>query len=132
MSIIRAVAPTLDNNPRRIMQFMNVMRLRTYIAATTGRLTDRVTNERRDLTLERIGKFVAVQLMYPKLVADLSLDETLIHSLQNATPGEEMSGSAKYWSQRLSVKEIFAVGMKAGDRADYDLGNVDAEVLLGL
>ena len=53
--IVLTLAPSLDNNPRRIKQFINLFRLRTFIAAETG-LFDEPAGEdagkRAALTLE--------------------------------------------------------------------------------
>lgn len=132
LSIVKAVAPVLDNNPRRITQFMNIMRLRTYIAATTGRLADRVNNQKRDLTLERIGKIVAIQMMHPRLVADVTNDASIISALHQTTLPADATQSAKYWWSRTQVREIFGIGDAATEPADYDLRGIDTDVLLTL
>ena len=60
------VAPTLGFNPRRIKQFINLFRLRAYISNETG-LFDIVEGKTRfdSLTLEQLGKFVAISMTWP-------------------------------------------------------------------
>ena len=51
------VAPALESNPRRLKQFVNLFRLRAYIAGEIGAF-DEVGG--RTLTLPQLGKFVAI------------------------------------------------------------------------
>jgi hypothetical protein len=129
MNIVTAVAPTLGNNPRRITQFINVMRLRTYIAASQGKLRERVGDAKRDLTLERLGKFVAIQMMYPRLVADLATEPALLTALQN---GQNNGSRAKYWLDRAPLRNILKVGMESGEAQQYNLAELDMDVLTAL
>lgn len=74
--IVATVAPFLEYNPRRIKQFVNLLRLRTFIAAETGLF------DKAELTLPQLGKFIALSLRMPLLLTDLSRDETLLAQLQ--------------------------------------------------
>lgn len=69
------VAPALENNPRRLKQFVNLFRLRTYIACETGAF-DEVGG--RALTLPQLGKLVAISLMWPGLLTDLAENPGLL------------------------------------------------------
>lgn len=92
--IILKVAPALDYNPRRIKQFINLFRLKVFIAYNTG-LFDQLNhgeNEENDsnaseavsqpLTLEQLGKFTALCMQYPLLRIDLEDNNALLANLQ--------------------------------------------------
>lgn len=81
--IVLMVGPALDNNPRRLKQFINLFRLRAFIANETGLFDvseDSTSNE--SLTLEQLGKFVAIYLKWPLLIRDLEKNRTLLTELQ--------------------------------------------------
>jgi len=85
--IIIMVAPALDYNPRRIKQFINVFRLKAYIAYETGLFYEEKTNDHKTiyqhLTLQQLGKFTAISLRWPLLLLDLETDRQLLHKLQD-------------------------------------------------
>lgn len=95
-NIIRVVAPAFENNPRRLKQFINLFRLRVYIAAETGLFDHKqapdnefpIYDERSTpatlspLTLEQLGKFVAINLRWPLLLADMEYAPSLLNDLQ--------------------------------------------------
>lgn len=88
--LIRITAPAFDYNPRRIKQFINVFRLRRHIAVRTNLFAPPDPPTGYDsLTPERLGKFVAITLRWPLLVADLQDDHELLSKLQFAAWGEE-------------------------------------------
>ncbi|MBW4630208.1 MAG: hypothetical protein KME49_33040 [Brasilonema octagenarum HA4186-MV1] len=80
------VASALDNNPRRLKQFLNLFRLKTYIASNTG-LFDEVVDKSQNkpnepLTLEQLGKFTAICVKWPQLLIDLETNPQLLNKLQ--------------------------------------------------
>ncbi|MDZ8053862.1 MAG: GUN4 domain-containing protein [Aulosira sp. ZfuVER01] len=86
-NIVLMVAPALDYNPRRLKQFINLFRLKTYIASNTG-LFDEIVKQSQEssinqpLTLEQLGKFTAINVKWPRLLADLDVDRKLLTNLQ--------------------------------------------------
>ncbi|MFM7903899.1 MAG: P-loop NTPase fold protein, partial [Microcystis sp.] len=85
-NVIMMVAPALDYNPRRIKHFINVFRLKVYIANETG-----LFFEKRDendnlldpsLTFEQLGKFTAISLKWPLLLSDLENDKKILAKLE--------------------------------------------------
>ncbi len=83
IDIAKMVAPALDRNPRRIKQFVNLFRLRAMIADATGLfVATEGTPRSNQLTLQKIGKFVALELRWPLLLADLEEEPGLIGNLQ--------------------------------------------------
>ncbi len=115
--IVLVVAPALDNNPRRIKQFINLFRLRTFIASATG-LFDLPEDSSLDesLTLEQLGKFVVINLKWPLLLADLETDRNLLSMLQNVAIGVKVDQSAiendnlKRWFERQDLMQFLRSG----------------------
>lgn len=112
--VIKLVAPALDRNPRRIKQFINLFRLRVYIAAETGLFDIREGSNEATLTLEQLGKFVALQLKWPLLLVDLERYPNLIKELQSiALSGEMKSNDVKEvlrWSNRKDLMMLLREG----------------------
>lgn len=72
------VAPALDDNPRRIKQFVNLFRLRAFIAVATG-LFDAPGGG--GPTPEQLAKFVAILIRWPVLLTDLDAYPRLLAGL---------------------------------------------------
>ena len=109
------IAPALDNNPRRIKQFINLFRLRTFIANETGLFDFTDENEAsfdRVLTLQQLGKFVAISIRWPLLIADLDRNPTFLGELQEIAEehkkpsGNMWSNEAIYWSTQDKLIEL--------------------------
>ncbi|MDB4883216.1 MAG: family P-loop domain protein [Gemmatimonadetes bacterium] len=83
-NIVTTLASALEYNPRRIKQFVSMLRLQAFIAGATGLIAESDASEEvRDLiTLEQLGKFVAISLRWPRLVADIEKDRGLLARLQ--------------------------------------------------
>ena len=136
--IIPMVAPALDYNPRRIKQFINLFRLRAFIAADTGLFDEWVNTSSNEavenpLTLEQLGKFVAINLKWPLLLEDLEADPELFQKLDRIfhPPSTEQYSNeerVKRWLNREKLKELFCY--KQEPFADYRLVEVDGERLL--
>gem|GEM_PF-6781033 len=113
------VAPALDYNPRRIKQFLNLFRLRTYIASATGLFDFRKDND-ECLTLEQLGKFVAISLRWPLLLADIDANRQLLAELQDKALGKNViivSDSAKYWSTQQKLLDLLSSGCLNDDNS---------------
>lgn len=132
-NIILMVASALGNNPRRLKQFINMFRLKAFIAAETG------LNEY--LTLEQLGKFVAISLRWPRLLPDLEVDLKLLAELQQRAvdPALSKSGDSnaiKYWGARRELNKLLRYGCVAQpgdaiyDPPVYSLAQVDVKNLL--
>ena len=74
--IVLSMSPFLGNNPRRVKQFLNLFRLRTFMAAETG-----LFDGKDGLTLLQLGKFVALSLRWPLLLFDLERYPGLLRAL---------------------------------------------------
>jgi RNA polymerase sigma factor (sigma-70 family) len=109
--IVRMVAPALDYNPRRLKQFVNVFRLRAYLAIATGLVGD--FTGPRGLTFEKLGKFVAVGLRWPLLLADLEARRDLLERLEAHALGVEgdTAGVVAFWTRRTRLMELLTEGL---------------------
>lgn len=129
--IVLMVAPIFDNNPRRIKQFLNAFRLQTHIASATGLFAAPVDGH-APLTLERLGKFVALTLRWPALHEDIRRAPALLEELQSsviaslsAPAGSPpvLGPEAAEWLQRPRLCELLAHGIT------NELGLVDYALL---
>lgn len=141
-NIILMAAGLLDKNPRRLKQFINLFRLRAHIASETG-LFDLLagTNLSHALTLEQLGKFVAITQMHPRLLFDLEADYQLITKLQLVAQGKElpedlqMTPTLQFWAKDSRLMDFFRYGLSEGSKAERDrfsLANLDAKRLLDI
>lgn len=105
-SVILMAASALDNNPRRIKQFVNLFRLRIYIAKKTG-LLDHYDDLSGDegLTLEQLGKIVAINIKWPLLLKDMETDPLFLSKLQEESinPGSQ---KVKQWGVDEKLMEL--------------------------
>jgi len=157
--IVLMVAPALDHNPRRIKQFINLFRLKVFIASNTG-LFDEVKLKEMDqalppLTMEQLGKFTALCMKYPLLRVDLAKDDKLLANLQRYalrdvySPTDKyafMNGSnrqngassfgdmTKYWGSEPKLVQLLRVGCDGTNKLHkpegYSLEKVDVKQLL--
>ncbi len=124
--ILKMVAPALDWNPRRIKQFLNLFRLRAYIAAATG-LFDQI-GDSPALTLEQLAKFTAIGVKWPLLMVDLEQDEQLLAKLQKGISSfPKVDGTKIYWGNEPQLLELLSY--KASEPG-YSLEQVRVNKLL--
>ncbi|MCK4646036.1 MAG: hypothetical protein KAU46_07275 [Candidatus Aminicenantes bacterium] len=135
------VAQTLNNNPRQIIQFINLFRLQAFIANETG-LFDQVGNkpEEECLTLEKLGKFIVLELKWPTLMIDIGGNKELLTNLQKSALGEKTAGrdeTLKHWVNQPGLIEFLKKGSFDEEgkkdsllRDKYSLENLDIELLL--
>jgi hypothetical protein len=155
--IVLKVSPALDNNPRRILQFINLFRLRTFIACDTALFDEIEQNpEKNTLTLEQLGKFVAISLRwplfladlewYPKLLADLEKyasesPEPLLESFVEKWPPETQERgerTLRHWTGQQDLLRLLRAGIFLDDHGKvdryksriYTLADINVEKLL--
>ncbi len=109
------VAPALDNNPRRLKQFINLFRLRAFIAKETGlfdTLEDSSVEE--ELALQQLGKFVVISLKWPLLLVELEENPSLLSELQNVALGQvlppPLKGNRSYWTEQQKLMDLLRSG----------------------
>lgn len=134
------LAPCFGSNPRRIKQFVNLFRLRGYIATRTG-LFDLAAGQdpAEALTLEQFGKFVALSLRFPLVVEALGADPGLLAALQEAATQpaakaarkDPRAQAADAWrAAEPGLLDLLAVGLGGPDGGRYDMRRVDAAKLM--
>jgi hypothetical protein len=62
------IAPTFEMNPRRLKQWLNLFRLRYFVASNTGQLG---RGQSAGWSLPQLGKVVAIELRWPMLIDHL-------------------------------------------------------------
>ena len=143
-AIVTALAPALEYNPRRIKQFVSMLRLQAYIAGATGLIAEHQGGSddaiRKQVTLEQLGKFVAISLRWPRLVADIEADRTLLAKLQryswlnpDARREQTLQPSLARWAGDDALIEFLRRGEAAGNDIElgpYRLDTVDVNTLL--
>lgn len=141
--IVKMVAPSLEYNPRRLKQFLNLFRLRALLASQTGLFGASRDPERFDpLTFEQLGKLVAIFLRWPLLLVDLEKRAELLSTLQEyaqstgttapAAPTNKDDAILRYWLEKHKLIELLAFEDGTGPDAEakYTLNRVDMERFL--
>jgi formylglycine-generating enzyme required for sulfatase activity len=138
-NVIMMVAPALDYNPRRIKHFINVFRLKVYIANETGLFfEERDENDNLlvpSLTFEQLGKFTAISLKWPLLLSDLENDKKILAKLEEFALDEEKTKeyeeSLRYWGSHIKLKALMAYGHdKLAANSKFSLAEVNVDKLL--
>jgi hypothetical protein len=116
------VAKALGANPRRLKQFINLFRLQSYIANELGFFDERRPAAER-ITFEQLGKFVAVSLWWPALLADFAERPDLLREIQqlSITDNPSASATARRWVREKGLKNFFLYGIDQPD--SYSLAN---------
>lgn len=136
----------LDDNPRRVKQFVNIFRLRAFISLETGLLdTDEKGNV--NLTLQQLGKFIAISMRWPDFISDLEKYPLLLQRIElkkmELDGGNDLGRMDEYkmipsdvvdrWVKEKKLLELLVVGYK-GTSADedmrYSLWDLKVEMLL--
>lgn len=126
----KAMAESFDYNPRRLKQFLNVFRLKAWIASNTG-----LFRGENALTLEQLGKFVTIGLKWPLLMADLVEQPQLLAELERKalaiTPNygsdPEADEPFNQWTDSKNLQRFFRVGAQDSQNlgAEWSLEKVD-------
>ena len=135
-NVIMMVAPALDYNPRRIKHFINVFRLKVYIANETGLFFEERDEDNNllypSLTFEQLGKFTAISLKWPLLLSDLENDKQILAKLEEFALDEEKTQeyeeSIRYWGSYSKLKDLMAYGHEksaANSKFSFAALNVD-------
>ncbi|TRU45772.1 MAG: serine/threonine-protein kinase pkn1 [Microcystis aeruginosa Ma_QC_Ca_00000000_S207] len=135
-NVIMMVAPALDYNPRRIKHFINVFRLKVYIANETGLFFEERDEDNNllypSLTFEQLGKFTAISLKWPLLLSDLENDKQILAKLEKFARGElsppNEEESLRYWGSYSKLKDLMAYGHEksaANSKFSFAALNVD-------
>jgi formylglycine-generating enzyme required for sulfatase activity len=138
-NVIMMVAPALDYNPRRIKHFINVFRLKVYIANETGLFFEERDKDDNllepSLTFEQLGKFTAISLKWPLLLSDLENDKQILAKLEKFALDEEKTQeyeeSIRYWASHTKLKALMAYGHeKSAANSKFSLAEINVDKLL--
>lgn len=137
--IVHFVSPILDYNPRKIKKFINLYRLRTLLAREIG-LLDWMEYDmpvRGNLTLQQLGKFVAISLRWPKLLSHLSSNPGLLSDLHSVAIDEKSisdddSDILQWWAQEEELLQLLRAGCNSDNLNGelYSLEDVNVGDLL--
>ena len=133
--IISMVAPSFNHNPRRIKQFVNCFRLCAITASQTGLFGPPRSNDYSPLTVEQLGKMVAICLRWPLLVGDALQVQSLLRLLEKQaikpTNGygvdDRIGGIADYWLRKDRLVALLRYGMLEPNSSDFSLSGFDLE-----
>lgn len=113
------VGPALDYNPRRIKQFLNLFKLRTFTCLATGLFPV--------VSLEQLAKFVVVSIRWPALLGQLEIHPRLLDELQHKTVDQKdndpSSPLVRYWASKPNLLKVFQYRKPASAGNDDNSGN---------
>ena len=123
-NIVLMVAPIFDFNPRRIKQFINLFRLRAYIAGVTG-LLEIVEGETKVacLTLEQLGKFVAISMNWPSVIDHLHQTPDLFQILSQVSE-KEIKNESEYEQELFKNKKLMDLVNYFPDKTEFIKGAI--------
>jgi len=134
--VIKTVAPFFDYNPRRIKQFLNIYRLKIYIGNETG-LFNQPSPEStyQRINLYKLGRFVAINLRYPLLIAELEDNPQLLDELQAYALDGKLSENltSNYWLSKLRLIKLLKENLEdkeTRDESKFALSNINLNQLL--
>jgi KAP family P-loop domain len=120
-------ARTLGPNPRRLKQFMNLLRLQAYIVNEIG-FFDPQQEGTTAITIGQLGKFIAIGLKWPGLLADFAANPQLLAKLEDfaTSPdsryGDQPTVAEQRWLSEPRMKEFLIYGL-VGDQKEFTLNN---------
>ncbi|MFD2938229.1 KAP family P-loop NTPase fold protein [Spirosoma flavum] len=130
---ILLVAFVFDYNPRRIKQFINILRLKTHIAYTTGLFLKQPNFY--PLTLPRLGKFLAITQRWPYIINDLQDDYSMFDKVDDSQSGVLTNSLVvEKWIKNDAFMEVINAYpdgfLSETDKMDYRLTQLDVRALL--
>ena len=104
--LVKIVAPFFDYNPRNLKQYLNALKLRSYITYYSIGVT-KAESEKDLLTVEQLGKFVAIIVKYPRLLPRLEENHELLGQLETyaRTQDETDNSNESNHSSNLTISD---------------------------
>jgi hypothetical protein len=130
---VTLIAPYLDNNPRRLKQFINAFRLKAHIAFNTGLFQEDEDSTYSPLTLPQLGKFVALLLRWPQIIDDLTENPQLISDLMyysNQSAEDISSPVITKWISDNRLISFLELSPGVDENDAYDLSHTNIRSLL--
>ena len=121
-----------EHNPRNVKQFVNMFRLKVFIANETGLFgSDRIS--RGGLTIPQLGKFVLLSMRWPQFIAAASANPNLVKDLvrrtDHAPEGESSTRTeAEPWKSDRYLMRLLSFGINDLG-VEYSLAEVNFERL---
>ena len=106
--LLEMAADFFDYNPRHLKQYINSVRLQTYIlyyAVGVSKI------KKGSINIEQLGKFIAIILKYPRLRKKLKDDSTLLATLETSFLNEN-KGQESYVLEGLDIQKLLQVSPK--------------------
>jgi KAP family P-loop domain len=124
------VSDALRDNPRRIKQFINLFRLKFYIAIETG-LFDTIDGQ-RELEPEQLGKLTAIFLRWPSFAYDWLENPELLKRLQDFALSPRAATETIPWIGNKEFLDLLSVGCdeKTPNPTKYRLDNLKVDKIL--
>jgi hypothetical protein len=111
--VISLVAPYLDNNPRKIKQFINIFRLYAYLSDELGLLNNNNKGIVSGLTLEQLGKVVAISIRWPHFITQAISNDEFIKLYLKYVYGGISHSEASYcglWRNEQNIINLLLEG----------------------
>ena len=128
--LVKMAAPFFDFNTRRLKQYINSVRLQTYIAYYS--ISVSYNDSKKNLiTIEHLGKFIALTLKHPRLRLELEKDNNEFANLEQcARDSNQENRTTNYWIKNdPKIKELLC-HKPDSEKEDYSFKNIDIKRLL--
>lgn len=123
--IVNLVAPFFDNNPRRLKQYINSFRLQAHIANSIGLFNSAKEAGFSALTIQQLGKFVAIITLWPDMVAELNDDSSLLKYIADKDTGNKNGDEWKKEDQLVELIDLVDQGDASINIEDYNLAKIN-------
>lgn len=108
------LSSVLGGNPRRVKQFLNLLRLRVYIGHATRMFEG--TEMSKSWSVPQLGKLIALELLEPTLLMSFDRDPELLGRLEDtaiydgANSEDSSSGLASWLKSRPRLRDLLRLG----------------------
>jgi hypothetical protein len=138
--VVLMVSPVFGYNPRRIKQFLNSYRLSVYLASSQGLLDINRKDGRSAVTLEQLGKFIALTIRLPELIDLLTRNPNTLAEYESAaimnSPGRmtntsSMLSDVQIWLRKEdAISDLLMFGLDMPEKQKYMLDRFPVEKML--
>ena len=131
--ILEMVSPALDNNPRRVKQFINQFRFQRTIGRRTGLFSYKEGTAPENMwNCKKLAKFVAIRIKWNSIISALNSNRMLLTRLQEyALKPENEDKNLEKWARDERLIELLRYGcVEEQNAAEYTLSGLDLSKLL--
>jgi hypothetical protein len=124
--VMEMVAPVFGYNPRRLKQYLNLFRLRQFVAISTKQLEEE--GSPLSWTLPQLGKIVAIELHWPDLLDHLLDHPRDLKALLLKTAPKDAKARVAKWTEDAALMGF----LRFRERSDpsYDIDPIIASLLV--